>query len=52
MKTPFIFCYVLFHLTACVFAWNAETNTGFILGHLVVVAGLVFFVKKTLGKIF
>lgn len=52
MKTPFIFCYLLFHITCCVFAFKAESTAGLILGHLAVIVSMAILVKNILSRIF
>ena len=51
MKTPLLFCLVLFHITACVFAWRAESVAGLVAGYLAVIISTALVIKNLLGML-
>jgi len=52
MKSPLVFSLVLFNITACVFAWQAQTTAGMVCGHICVIVSTAFLIKTVLSAMF
>ncbi|MBC7886359.1 MAG: hypothetical protein H7Z13_00610 [Ferruginibacter sp.] len=51
MKTPVLFCILLFFITACVFTWKAESTLGQEFGYIAVIISMAVFSKNIIEKL-